>query len=261
MKPKGFTLIELLVVITIIAILASILFPVFAQARAKARQTVCLSNQKQLGLALMQYTQDYDETLPGNTSPQAGLSQPLGWMQPVTPGFPLTYRVWAREIFPYVKSMEVYKCPQTIPRSSDGVCTPAANTCEITGVPGAGTTNYLMNGIIDTRALAAIPNPSDIIFLHEVRNYNRVAQIKPYLVAGVSPTTATYFTNAYYDRLHTDGANLLFCDGHAHWERRDQIKYVQFGVSDTLNPTLPTTLPLDDATANSRSTLSYVTAF
>ena len=61
---KGFTLIELLVVIAIIAILAAILFPVFAQAREKARQISCLSNEKQIGLAFMQYIQDYDETYP-----------------------------------------------------------------------------------------------------------------------------------------------------------------------------------------------------
>ena len=63
-KPQGFTLIELLVVIAIIAILAAILFPVFAQAREKARQTACLSNQKQIGIGIMMYAQDYDETYP-----------------------------------------------------------------------------------------------------------------------------------------------------------------------------------------------------
>ena len=64
MRKQGFTLIELLVVIAIIAILASILFPVFARAREKARQTSCLSNMKQLGLACSMYAQDYDELLP-----------------------------------------------------------------------------------------------------------------------------------------------------------------------------------------------------
>lgn len=64
MKEKGFTLIELLVVIAIIAILAAILFPVFARAREKARQTSCLSNLKQLALGVLMYTQDYDEILP-----------------------------------------------------------------------------------------------------------------------------------------------------------------------------------------------------
>ena len=73
---NGFTLIELLVVIAIIAILAAILFPVFAQAREKARQTVCLSNMKQAGLGLLMYTQDYDETLPfsANNPPKAPLN-------------------------------------------------------------------------------------------------------------------------------------------------------------------------------------------
>ena len=82
---RAFTLIELLVVIAIIAILAAILFPVFAQARAKARQAACLSNMKQIGNALMMYTQDYDETLPiqysvtGGTYTVSDYAHPNAW--------------------------------------------------------------------------------------------------------------------------------------------------------------------------------------
>src|ERR1044072_5111146 len=88
---KGFPLIELLVVIAIIAILAAILFPVFAKARAKARQTACLANMRQIGNALMMYAQDYDETLPGNSNSEVGrlggnTNTSLGFMQPYKAG-------------------------------------------------------------------------------------------------------------------------------------------------------------------------------
>ena len=94
-KPKGFTLIELLVVIAIIAILAAILFPVFQKVRENARRTSCLSNEKQLGIAFVQYTQDSNERYPGVDA----LPQP-------------TYvGGWANMIYPYVKSTGVYACP------------------------------------------------------------------------------------------------------------------------------------------------------
>jgi len=96
---SGFTLIELLVVIAIIAILAAILFPVFAQAREKARQTSCLSNEKQLALGMLQYAQDYDETYPiGFTS-----DNPAGW------GLPQDS--WPAKIQPYLKNFQVFACP------------------------------------------------------------------------------------------------------------------------------------------------------
>ena len=99
-KPtqKGFTLIELLVVIAIIAILAAILFPVFAKAREKARQASCASNEKQLGLGFIQYTQDNDEEYPYNPN------------NPNLTGQTGNYG-WAGPIYPYVKSTGIYKCP------------------------------------------------------------------------------------------------------------------------------------------------------
>src|SRR5579875_455897 len=90
---RAFTLIELLVVIAIIAILAAILFPVFAQAREKARQISCLSNEKQIALAVIQYTQDYDEYFPTGLGP--------AW-DPDT---------WTNETVPYIKSYAVFVCP------------------------------------------------------------------------------------------------------------------------------------------------------
>src|SRR5690348_8324158 len=82
---SGFTLIELLVVIAVIAILAAILFPVFAQAREKARQATCLSNQKQIALALSMYAQDFDETYPFVVALDANTSQAIEWDDLLTP--------------------------------------------------------------------------------------------------------------------------------------------------------------------------------
>ncbi|MDR3709861.1 MAG: DUF1559 domain-containing protein [Capsulimonadaceae bacterium] len=116
---KGFTLIELLVVIAIIAILAAILFPVFATAREKARQTTCSSNLKQLGLALTQYVQDYDERMPSGGNQNGNGNG------------------WACQIYPYVKSKLAYLCPDDTGNNGNDVVSYGYNTNNI--VPGIGT--------------------------------------------------------------------------------------------------------------------------
>jgi prepilin-type N-terminal cleavage/methylation domain-containing protein len=117
-SQSGFTLIELLVVIAIIAILAAILFPVFAQAREKARQASCLSNEKQIGLALLMYVQDYDEQFP------VGIK--LGFVNPNNFNGYLEGVGWAGQIYPYTKSAQIVKCPDDSTANVNATATVAA---------------------------------------------------------------------------------------------------------------------------------------
>lgn len=111
MKRKGFTLIELLVVIAIIAILAAILFPVFARAREKARQTACTSNLKQLASAMMMYLQDWDETFPYDEFTITGGAGRLPKAQPGLEGSTGTEQEINYFLGPYVNNYAVFECP------------------------------------------------------------------------------------------------------------------------------------------------------
>jgi len=140
-RNGGFTLIELLVVIAIIAILAAILFPVFAQARAKARQATCTSNLKQLGLGMLMYIQDYDERYP------------FGGWRPNGDGT----NEWQNTIQPYIKSKGVFQCPETTDLDEDPT-NPQANAWNLNPV------NYLYNNqLANSRRpskLAAVNEPA-----------------------------------------------------------------------------------------------------
>jgi prepilin-type N-terminal cleavage/methylation domain-containing protein len=154
----GFTLIELLVVIAIIAILAAILFPVFAQAREKARQSTCLSNFKQIGTGVMLYLQDWDETFPPNrlaTLPGGGDCD----KKKIT---------WKTATFPYVKSFDVYKCPSN-PSNGKGDETKGASQFGYPEFPisYAYSGSLLHEGATKAMPLAACPEPARYIMLVE----------------------------------------------------------------------------------------------
>jgi prepilin-type N-terminal cleavage/methylation domain-containing protein/prepilin-type processing-associated H-X9-DG protein len=128
MSRKAFTLIELLVVIAIIAILAAILFPVFAQAKEAAKKTVCISNTRQISIGIYMYTSDYDDTYPQTSYEQDTLAAQS------TPGFAGTYNPqnplgkyqihWTYLIQPYVKNWNIFVCPSDgHPITTDNVCT------------------------------------------------------------------------------------------------------------------------------------------
>jgi len=146
-KNKGFTLIELLVVIAIIAILAAILFPVFAKVREKARQISCLSNLKQIGLGVVQYNQDNDEKMPNGYS---------GWG---------TASGWAGQIYPYVKSTAAYRCPD------DSGVDPLASSFGLNsnfGVASSPTAG--VDGKGDGHSISEFNSPVKTVMLFEVTN-------------------------------------------------------------------------------------------
>lgn len=178
MRRNGFTLIELLVVIAIIAILAAILFPVFARAREKARQSSCLSNVKQLMLGTLMYTQDYDEMLvPYITNPAgeyAGGQTYLGW----------TYL-----IEPYVKNEQVFICP-----SKSGTQYSHANYLNI-------PTGYGIRMTRTGKALASITEPSMTFFYIDCTQFQHDDDMDDRGLERI-------------DHRHNEMANIAFVDGH-----------------------------------------------
>jgi prepilin-type N-terminal cleavage/methylation domain-containing protein/prepilin-type processing-associated H-X9-DG protein len=218
MKRKGFTLIELLVVIAIIAILAAILFPVFAQARDKARTASCLSNQKQLGLAVMQYVQDYDEVFPSVDTGAHHLS-----------------------LQPYMKNIDVFKCP-----SGSGLYN--VSNRAIVGPTGATTTTFRTSVVANADAMggwnngpglpiARVSAPADTVLFADAdvnltatapnsvqiavtTNTNNNAGGKRlvwynsrFAAGGAAPTDTVGRLGA----RHQSGAIYTFADGHAKW--------------------------------------------
>ncbi len=210
MPRRGFTLIELLVVIAIIAILAAILFPVFATAREKARQTSCASNERQIGIAIMQYVSDYDECYPyyGYFS---------GW-KPFTNAYPaLTY--------PYTKSSAIWACPS----QPDISQWKAGGLFPIPGSSATAPDEYVISSLIGYNRsrsnvpvmLSTLASPSTYIAIGEGNPYTnnsnglQVQMYQPWQWDASSPNGI--LINWTVGSPHNNGMNIVYCDGHVKW--------------------------------------------
>ena len=224
---KAFTLIELLVVIAIIAILAAILFPVFAQAREKARQTACLSNGKQIGTAFLMYAQDYDENLVLTSySPDAAVG---------------TSNSWTNRCQPYIKSRNLFRCP------SDQTTDWAETDADVLTAPTTKKklTSYLLNaymaGSAQYGSLPAIKAPASVIYVSEASEaiaprdhfhpFNWNGNLE---TPAPNPLYSGYMNSITWDNAkqqtvelaltrHNGGFNSVYLDGHSKWNKWSQV--------------------------------------
>ena len=230
-RRKGFTLIGLLVVIAIIAILAAILFPVFAKAREKARQASCQSNLKQITLAFLMYASDYDEAYPifnwGN--------RPCGG----NPAWP-NMVMWYAATYPYTKNAQIYECPS----QARGKCANSASAPWSSIIP---TTSYAMNEPISTGPFGCCSKwhkekelgfPAATLLIGDGRNnlggwdnnsqkvLMRYAYPDPGVCYGCGGTIPP---DAEKSTAHNGGSNLGFADGHVKWRQALTIRTIEFG--------------------------------
>lgn len=223
-KKIGFTLIELLVVIAIIAILAAILFPVFSQAREKARQSVCLTNMRQMGMAVSMYIQDYDERFPMDS--HSGTNMP--W-------------VWLNSLEPYVRTKLLYRCP------SD----PSANWVKpLPGFRHTRKTSYVTNfwmtprtGVDDLttdcagyNSLGSIVAPSRTIYIAEAKHNSTIDHYHPAAWRWPNDCGTFFLPDGELAMTwHVGGTNYTFVDGHAKWMRFQQT-WTPDGTIDMHDP-------------------------
>lgn len=220
----GFTLIELLVVIAVIALLAAILFPVFARARDNARRGTCISNIKQVGLGVLQYTQDYDERYPplvtGWPTNTPGADGKIYWDQA---------HFWEQIIFPYVKSHQIFFCPSS-PNRMDSP-QEAGTVDQLSNVLNG---NYGYSGQYSQVKMSIVTQPASKYMLmewgiYEVEAYYAVNPTGSYYLPGVGKqglscsTVMANFKNDCENGRHFEGSTIGYADGHVKWLKTSNI--------------------------------------
>jgi prepilin-type N-terminal cleavage/methylation domain-containing protein/prepilin-type processing-associated H-X9-DG protein len=224
---RGFTLIELLVVIAIIAILAAILFPVFAQAREKARQAQCLSNVKQIISGYMMYTQDYDETFPAHVTERTA---PPGTPDTAIARAPYSYKT---KLEPYIKSGGVFKCPSAPawPAAAPGrwFTTDYGNNHNEANLVGAPQRAWYQSnpdfGFNEQTTFASISYPAEFIVIGDAGRASGLPSR-----GGMYPQPWSFDDSSRPDdqqqgrflARHQGGGHIGFADGHAKWTRPDR---------------------------------------
>jgi len=199
-KRIGFTLIELLVVIAIIAILAAILFPVFAQAREAARKTSCQSNLKQIGTAWMMYAQDYDEQTLINT-----------WNNNTTPNGQEN-RIWAQQIQPYAKNYGIARCPSD---PQPWVATDQQYNVVVSG-------SYALQSWGEWK-LAEIAAPADYFLCWDASGRDPFFGNNAWIGEETSDAAFSWGRDYMFAARHQDQVNMLYADGHVKTARCAQI--------------------------------------